>query len=105
MIANNNDTDLIGSEKNKEVLNLLKTIGAKQFNHLILSPDWTFIPEQWQAQMWTCLFYKIPLENFIYYSSRFSFNDYKMIPGVDGNNYLLLSKSNVTVECSSLIIK
>jgi hypothetical protein len=39
MITNNNDKDLIGSEKYKTVLNLLKIIGAKQFNHLILSLD------------------------------------------------------------------
>ncbi len=85
MIANNNDKDLIGSEKYKAVLHLLKIIGAKQFNHLILSPDWTFIPDQWQVQMWCRLFSKIPPENFIYYSPRLSFNDYKIIPGVDGN--------------------
>ncbi|MBA7550105.1 hypothetical protein ES705_42611 [subsurface metagenome] len=88
MIANNNDKDLIGSEKYKAVLHLLKIIGAKQFNHLILSPDWTFIPDQWQVQMWCRLFSKIPPENFIYYSPRLSFNDYKIIPGVDGNIFL-----------------
>ena len=88
MIANNNDKDLIGSEKYKAVLHLLKIIGAKQFNHLILLPDWTFVPDQWQVQMWTRLFSKIPPENFIYYSPRLSFNDYKIIPGVDGNIFL-----------------
>jgi len=92
MIANNNDKDLIGSEKYKTVLHLLKIIGAKQFNHLILSPDWTFIPDQWQVQMWTRLFFKIPPENFIYYSPRLSFNDYKIIPGVDGNIFLPANK-------------
>jgi len=39
MIVNNNDKDLIGSEKYKALLHLLKIIGAKQFNHLILSLD------------------------------------------------------------------
>jgi len=92
MIANNNDKDLIGSEKYKTVLHLLKIIGAKQFNHLILSPDWTFIPDQWQVQMWTRLFFKIPPENFIYYSPRLSFNDYKIIPGIDGNIFLPANK-------------
>jgi len=92
MIANNNDKDLIGSEKYKAALHLLKIIGAKQFNHLILSPDWTFVPDQWQVQMWTRLFSKIPPENFIYYSPRLSFNDYKIIPGVDGNIFLPANK-------------
>ena len=92
MIANNNDKDLIGSEKYRAVLHLLKIIGAKQFKHLILSPDWTFIPDQWQVQMWTRLFFKIPPENFIYYSPRLSFNDYKIIPGLDGNMFLPANK-------------
>ena len=88
MIANNNDKDLIGSEKYRAVLHLLKIIGAKQFNRLILSSVWTFIPDQWQVQMWTRLFSKIPPENFIYYSPRLSFDDYKIIPGIDGNIFL-----------------
>ena len=92
MIANNNDKDLIGSEKYKAVLHLLKIIGAKQFNHLILSPDWTFIPDQWQVQMWTRLFNKISQKNFIYYSPRLSFNDYKILPGIDGNIFLPVNK-------------
>ena len=92
MIANNNDKDLIGSEKYRAVLHLLKIIEAKQFKHLILSPDWTFIPDQWQVQMWTRLFFKIPPENFIYYSPRLSFNDYKIIPGLDGNMFLPANK-------------
>jgi nickel-dependent lactate racemase len=88
LIANNDDKDLIGSEKYKAILHLLKIIGAKKYNHLILSPDWPFIPDQWQMQMWARLFSKIPPENFIYYSPRLSFNDYKIIPGVDGNIFL-----------------
>ena len=38
--------------------------------------------------MWARLFSKIPPENFIYYSPRLSLNDYKIIPGVDGNTFL-----------------
>ena len=106
MIANNNDKDLIGSEKYKTVLHLLKIIGVKQFNHLILSPDWTFIPDQWQVQMWTRLFFKIPPENFIYYSPRLSFNNYKIIPGLDGNMFLPANKRyKGTLKDISQIIK
>jgi len=38
--------------------------------------------------MWCRLFDKIPQDNFIYYSPRLSFNDYKIIPGLDGNIFL-----------------
>jgi len=92
MIANNNDIDLIGSEKYKTVLHLLKIIGAKKFTRLILSPDWSFIHDQWQVQMWARLFNKIPQENFIYYSPRISTDDYKILPGIDGNVFLPVNK-------------
>jgi len=88
LVANNTDEELIGSENYKAVLYLLKTMGYKHFQKLILSFDWTFIPDQWQVQMWCRLFSKISPENFIYYSPRFTSNDYKIIPGIDGNVFL-----------------
>ena len=35
------------------LLYLLKTIGPKAFNRLIRSADWTFLPDQWEVQMWS----------------------------------------------------
>jgi len=92
MIANNTDIDLIGSKNYRKVLPLLKSMGAEKFTHLILSPKWKFIPDQWQVQMWARLFNKIPQESFIYYSPRISPDDYKIIPGVDGNIFLPATK-------------
>jgi lactate racemase len=85
MVANNTDTNPIGSQNYQTVLNLLKLIGTERFNRLLLSPDWTFIPEQWQVQMWAKLFAKIPQGKFFYYSPQLSQSDYKIIPCVDGN--------------------
>ena len=92
MIANNTDIDLIGSKNYRQVLSLFKSIGVKKFTQLILSPKWKFIPDQWQVQMWARLFSKIPQENFIYYSPRISPEDYKIIPGIDGNMFLPMDK-------------
>lgn len=88
VIANTTDTDPVGSHLYKTVLHLLKLIGPERFNRLIQSPDWTFIPEQWQVQMWAKLFSKLPMENFIYYSPQFEAKDYEIIPGTDGNMFL-----------------
>lgn len=88
MAADNRDPDPVGSPRYRTVLHLLKLIGAEKFNRLILSGDWTFIPEQWQVQMWTRLFTKIPMGNFIYYSPQLTEDDYKYLPGIDGNLFL-----------------
>ena len=65
IVANTTDQDQIGNPTYRTMIHLLKMVGAERFNQLILSPDWVFIPDQWQAQMWTKLFAKIPLENLI----------------------------------------
>ncbi|GAB4116529.1 MAG: nickel-dependent lactate racemase [Candidatus Caldatribacteriota bacterium] len=88
MMANNTDVDLIGSKNYRQVLSLFKSIGVKNFVQKILSTEWKFVPDQWQVQMWARLFSKIPQENFIYYSPRISPEDYKIIPGIDGNLFL-----------------
>lgn len=88
MVADNRDPDPVGSPQYRTILHLLKLVGAENFNRLILSGDWTFIPEQWQVQMWTRLFRKIPMDNFIYYSPQLTADDYKYLPGTDGNLFL-----------------
>lgn len=88
MAANNTEPNPIGSPKYQTVLHLLKLIGVEAFNKLILSESWTFIPEQWQVQMWAKVFTKISMDNFIYYSPQLSKGDYQFLPGIDGNNFL-----------------
>lgn len=88
VVANNTDADPVGSPNYRTMIHLLKMNGAEEFNRLLLSPDWSFVPEQWQVQMWTRLFNKIPPTNFIYYSPQLTADDYRILPGQDGNCYL-----------------
>lgn len=87
-VADNTDSKTIGSLNYRTVLHLLKLFGPERFNQLILSSDWTFIPEQWQVQMWAKVFLKVPMEHYIYYSPQLSEEDFKVIPGIDGNRFL-----------------
>lgn len=88
IVANTTDQDQIGNPTYRTMIHLLKMTGAEKFNRLILSPDWPFIPDQWQAQMWAKLFAKIPPENLIYFSPPMPATDYQIIPCRDGNLYL-----------------
>ena len=88
LVANNTDPNPIGSPMYHTVLGLLTLIGADKFKQLLVSPDWSFIPDQWQVQMWAKLFNKIPMDNFVYYSPQLSQSDYRLLPGQDGNRYL-----------------
>jgi nickel-dependent lactate racemase len=81
VVANNCDTDPVGSLEYRTVLQLLTINGPAAIDRLLRSPDWSFIPEQWQVQMWCRLFKKIPLDHFHYYSPQFGAKEYALVPG------------------------
>ena len=81
MVADNTDTDPVGSLPYRTMLQLLKLTGSESFDKTILSPDWTFIPEQWQVQMWNRMFKVIPQDHFFYYSPQFNDEEYRICPG------------------------
>lgn len=85
MAANNVDKDPVGSPYYRTLIHLLTLNGAKDFMHLITSEGWNFIPEQWQVQMWSKLFARIPMENFTYCAPHISQKDAAILPGIDGN--------------------
>lgn len=89
VIADNKDAaNPVGSVPYRTSLQLLKLIGPEAFTRLILSPDWTFIPEQWQTQMWTKLFNRIPFGHFHYFAPQLDDRHWADLPGIDGRRYL-----------------
>jgi len=48
------------------MMRFLGEVGAETFCQKILDAEWTFVPEQWEAQMWTRLFKKTAPENLLY---------------------------------------
>jgi len=78
----------VGALTYRTSLQLLKLLGAEKFMKLIKSPEWVFIPEQWQVQMWSKLFAHIPMDNFYYYSPQFTSEHYAVVPGIDGSQFV-----------------
>jgi nickel-dependent lactate racemase len=83
LAAHHTDKDPIGRDHYKRMLRLLGELGSRNFIQTILDPDWTFVPEQWEAQMWTRLFEKTSPENLLYCSLEMSRDDFDWIPGTD----------------------
>jgi nickel-dependent lactate racemase len=83
LAARHTDSDPIGRETYKRMLRLLGEVGAEKFIRMLLDPDWTFVPEQWEAQMWTRLFEKTPPENLLYCCLEIPEEDFSWIPGTD----------------------
>jgi len=94
MAARHADSDPIGTETYKKMLRLLNEKGAKSYESLIKAPDWTFVPDQWQPQMWARLFRVIPPKNLIYCSKEIPVESFTWIPGISGSS-LATGKSDL----------
>jgi lactate racemase len=93
VLADNKDAmNPVGSMPYRTTLQLLRLIGPAAFTKAIMSDDWTFIPEQWQAQMWTKVFDRIPFDHFHYFAPQLDDRHWADLPGIDGRKYLEASR-------------
>jgi nickel-dependent lactate racemase len=89
IIADTTDKgNVVGGINYRTTLALLTLTGPDNFLRMINSKDWTFIPEQWQVQMWTKVFQRIPMEHLILYSPKLDALWWPGLPGLDGSTFL-----------------
>ena len=77
------DSDPIGSDTYKAMMRLLGEIGPIGYVNALLDPDWKFVPDQCEAQMWCRLFRITPPENLIYCTQDIEPSDFVWLPGTD----------------------
>ncbi len=85
VLAANTDADPVGSLRYRSLLHLATLVGAEAFRRLLFSPDWTFIPEQWEVQVWARALEQLGPEGLVYYSPQLGERDCAILPGLDGN--------------------
>ncbi|MFC2169694.1 nickel-dependent lactate racemase [Acidobacteriota bacterium] len=83
LAAFHTDPDPIGSSNYKEMMHFLGKAGTNKFLDKILDDSWTFVPDQWEAQIWTRLFKITPPENLIYCSFEIPEKAFSWLPGTD----------------------
>jgi len=59
LLASLTDPEPVGSENYKNLLRLLGRLGPAGFRRRILAEDWSFMPDQWQVQMWAKVFERL----------------------------------------------
>jgi len=52
LLGNLTDPDPVGNPNYKDMLRLAIRLGPEGYLEKILDPDWTFVPDQWEVQMW-----------------------------------------------------
>jgi len=109
LAAIHTEKDPLGGPNYIKMMSLLREMGAEKFNKLIQDPDWEFVPEQWEAQMWTRLFKKTSPEKLIYCSLEIPRESFSWIPGTDARSLLPrandlreLVENTVALTCSML---
>ncbi|HHT81184.1 MAG TPA: nickel-dependent lactate racemase [Spirochaetales bacterium] len=89
IIADTTDEgNVVGGINYITTLALLKLQGAKGFLKTIGSPDWTFLPEQWQVQMWAKVFDRIDQDHMLFYSPSLDELWWPGLPGINGKRFL-----------------
>lgn len=88
MVADCTDVEPIGKPTYRKVLPFLKGKDSDAFIEVLKAKTWKFVPDQWQVQMWSKLFKIIPQDKFIFYAPQIQEQDYRILPGVDGNRYV-----------------
>ena len=84
LVADNRDAEPIGSDGYRTALALLKAIGPEALDRLLASPDWPFILDQWEAQMWGKVFKRVTMDDFMYFAPQLGPDDRRIVPGIDG---------------------
>lgn len=83
-VANFTDKkDVIGSVMYKTVLAILSLSSGEQLTKLLHSPDWPFLPDQWQVQKWATVFEKIPLDHYYHWAPQLAKGAGAGLPGIN----------------------
>lgn len=88
LATNNRDREPIGGPEYKTLLHLLKLQGRERYMEMIGSPSWRFTKDQWEPEMWAKVFRKLDEERFVYCTHTIGRDQYCLIPGRCGLDYL-----------------
>ncbi|OPY89936.1 MAG: hypothetical protein A4E73_02741 [Syntrophaceae bacterium PtaU1.Bin231] len=86
--ADNRDADPIGGLEYRSLLHLLKLQGADGYLRILQSPSWNFTKDQWGPEEWGKVVRKVGEEGLIYCAPAISREEYCMLPGRCGLDFL-----------------
>lgn len=100
LAADHRDANPVGSDRYRTVLSLLKLVGPEALDRILASPDWSFIPEQWQVQMWAKVFKRISFDDFYYYAPQLDHRHWRDLPGVNASRFVSDSSNDVALRAA-----
>ncbi len=97
--ANNRDfINPIGSPEYRSLIHLLKLQGPDGYLDLIRSSSWKFTKDQWEPEVWGKVLRKVGEEGLIYCSLEIKRENYCILPGVCGLDFLERKRVKPSLE-------
>jgi nickel-dependent lactate racemase len=87
--ANNHDIRPIGGSEYKTLSHLMKLQGPDGYLELLRNSHWRFTKDQWEPEVWGIPLRKVGEEGLIYCSGEIPKEDYVILPGTGGYEFLL----------------
>ena len=85
LAANHTDVDPVGGPNYKRLLPIFTRVGPDEFERLIRAPEWSFVPDQWELQMWGRALRKLGrADRLIYCAPQLTGAAFAGLPGTDG---------------------
>ena len=103
--ADNRDAEPIGGPEYKTLIHLLKLQGVEGYIKTIEHPDWKFTKDQWEPEVWARVLRKVGEEGLIYCTLEMSKQDYCVLPGQCGLDFLKRVKKRISLETAREMVQ
>ena len=103
--ADNRDMEPIGTPEYKSLIHLLKLQGIESYLKIISHPDWKFTKDQWEPEVWGRVLRKIGEDGLIYCTLEISQQDYCLLPGWCGLDFLKRKKKKPSLEATQEMVQ
>ncbi len=91
LAADNRDQEPIGGPEYRTLIHLLKLQGVESYLEIIKAPSWKFTKDQWEPEVWGRVLRKVGEQGLIYCSADIPPQDYVLLPGISGYEFLTSS--------------
>lgn len=103
--ADNRDQDPIGTPEYRSLIHLLKLKGIERYLKIISHPNWKFTKDQWEPEVWGRVLRKVGEEGLIYCALDISEEDYQLLPGQCGLDFLIKKRKKPSLQVSQEMVQ
>ncbi len=86
--ADNRDREPVGGPEYRDLIRRLKALGIGGYLEMIQAPSWRFTKDQWEPEVWGRVLRKVGEDGLFYCAPRISAEDYALLPGWSGLDFL-----------------